>query len=163
MGCCGSFRLVEDGSGGDGQLVNQLCCPVVCDQVVTEGDEQVTVPAFNLVVADGQLVELTLTGYVTRTDNNNGGQDTGYVHVRATARRNDADAAFAGLAILLQSAVLQDSFLGLGTLPAAGMSTLFIVSGNTLQVQLDSAVGTWFWDLQLNYCVRDVLVHVVVA
>lgn len=162
MGCCGGLRPNNAVPAGESNLTGNLCCPIYCAQPETVGDVQETVPEFNLLVQDGQLVQATLTGYVTRTDANNSGTDTGFVHVRCTARRNDADGSFPGLAILFQSDSLQESSVGLGSLPA-GVAVQFIVSGNVLQVELDGAAGTWFWDLQLNVCTRDVVVDVVVA
>ena len=152
---CGCGSLVPPSKLPVPSNINSLCCPVICAQPTTEGDVQQTVPEFDLAVADLQLVHMTVTGYVTRTDNNNGGAQEGFIYMRVVARRNDADAAFAGLAVLANDFTLQVVPAGIGILP--------IVSGNTLQVQIDGDTGTWYWDLQMNYCIRDVTVHVVVA
>lgn len=126
------------------------CCPTLCATVFTEGDTTETVPEFDLVVEDEQLVEVTLTGFVTRTDANVNGAQGGFVYFRGMARRYDADTFLPGLQILLQDTTLQSLSLGL--------ATAFNVSGNTLQILLDGAVGTYRWDLQCERCVRDQIV-----
>lgn len=159
MGCdCGSMRSPGAVAAAAADA-NVLCCPTECLQTTTVGDPSVVTPAaFDVPVADGQLLELTLTGYVTRLDVNTNGLQEGFVYLRGIARRNDGDNVLPGLAILFQSAALQESNLGLGLLPT-GVDTAYIITGNTLQVQLTSN-GTWFWDLQLNSCLRDQVVNV---
>jgi hypothetical protein len=131
------------------------CCPTLCATVFTTGDELVTVPEFDLAVEDGQYVMVTVTGYAVRTDANNSGDEGGFVYLRALARRYDADVSFPGLNLLQQDKTLQ--------VLSAGLDTDLSSSGNTLQVQLDGAVGEYRWDLEMNYCIRDQIVDTVVA
>jgi len=65
--------------------------------------------------------------------------------MRAIARRFDADDVFPGLSVLANDFTLQLVSAGIGILP--------IVTGNTLQIQIDGAAGDYRWDLQMNACV----------
>lgn len=141
------------------------CCPILCATAFTEGDTTSTVPEFDLAVEDGQLVEVTVTGYVVQTPQNvivpaDIITQAGFVFFRGMARRFDADDLFPGLAVLLEDTTLQSSSLGLGSLPL-GLATAFSISGNTLQFQLSSAAGIWRWDLQCERCVRDQIIDLV--
>jgi len=131
------------------------CCPVRCATAFTEGNTSETVPEFDLAVADGQVVEVTVTGYVVRTDANNSGAEGGFVYFRGLARRYDADGSSPGLAVLLQNTTLQSL--------SAGLATSFNVSGNTLQFLIDGATGTYRWDLEMSYCIRDQIVDIIIA
>jgi hypothetical protein len=126
------------------------CCPVICATVFTTGDEIVVVPEFDLAVEDGQLVEVTVTGYAVKTDDNISGDQGGFVYLRGTARRFDADTVLPGLVVMLQDTTLQSL--------SAGLATTWIASGNTLQFQLDGAAGEYRWDLEMSYCIRDQVV-----
>jgi hypothetical protein len=125
------------------------CCPVRCATAFTEGDTLSTVPEFDIPVEDGQLVEVTVTGYVIRTDANSGTQG-GFVYMRAMARRYDADGTFPGLEVLFMNFDLQAV--------SAGLGIQLVENGNTLQVQLDGAAGMYRWDLEMSYCVKDQIV-----
>jgi hypothetical protein len=129
------------------------CCPVRCATVFTEGDTLTTVPEFDIAVEDLQLVEVTVTGYVVKLEDNVDGIQGGFVYFRGMARRFDGDDVLPGLAVLLQNTTLQSL--------SAGLATAFNVSGNTLQFQLDGAAGTYRWDLEMQVCVRDQLVDVI--
>lgn len=128
------------------------CCPTTCATAFTEGDTLETVPEFDIAVADEQLVEVTVTGYVTKVNANFDGIQGGFVYFRGTARRWDADNIFPGLAVLLQNTTLQSLSLGL--------STAFNVSGNVLQFQIDGADGTYRWDLEMHHCIKDQIVDI---
>jgi len=158
MSCCGGLRGTINGALEVPVPVpvigNANCCPTTCATVETSGDVQQTVPEFDIAVADEQLVEFTVTGYVVRTANNTGGQG-GFIYMRAMARRYDADVSSPGLAILFNDFSLQSVSAGLGILP--------IVTGNTIQIQIDGAVGDYRWDLQMNACVIDQIVDLTVA
>lgn len=146
---CGSPRQQAQAAEG-------ACCPVLCATAFTEGDIH-TVPEFDLAVADGQLVEVTVTGYVVRTDANNSGTQGGFVYFRGLARRNDADGSLTGLAVLLQDTSLQSLSLGLAT------GFLVPPVGNTLQFLIGGPVGTYRWDLEMHSCIKNQIVDVVVA
>lgn len=127
------------------------CCTVVCATAFTEGDTLSTVPEFDIPVADEQLVEVTVTGYVVRTDGNiTPPTQGGFIYMRAMARRYDSDDFLPGLQILLNDFSLQSVSAGLGILP--------ITSGNTIQIQIDGAAGEYRWDLEMSYCVKDQIV-----
>jgi hypothetical protein len=129
------------------------CCPVRCATVFTEGDTLMIVPEFDLAVADEQLVEVTVTGYVVKTIDNVDGVQGGFVYFRGMARRWDADNILPGLTELQQNTTLQSL--------SAGLATAFNVSGNTLQFQVDGAAGTYRWDLEMSYCIRDQIVDII--
>jgi hypothetical protein len=128
------------------------CCPTLCATAFTTGDTSETVPEFDLAVEDGQLVEVTVTGYVTRVDSNIAGAQGGFVYFRGMARRLDADTVQPGLAILLQNTMLQSL--------SAGLATAFNISGDTLQFLIDGDTGEYRWDLEMSRCVRDQIVDI---
>jgi len=152
MSCrCGGLKPVIDSTTPPG--VSGSCCPTTCATVFTDGDPvTVTVPEFDIPVADLQLVEVTVTGYVIKTDANVNGIQGGFVYFRGMARRFDADDVFPGLAVLIQNTTLQSLTLGL--------TTAFNVSGNTLQILLGVAAGNYRWDLEMHACVIDQTVDV---
>jgi len=157
MSCCGGLRGTINGAVEVPVPVpvigNANCCPTTCATVETTGDVLVTVPEFDTPVADLQLVELTITGYVIKTTSNVNGLQGGFIYMRAMARRFDADDVFPGLVVLFNDFTLQSVSAGLGILP--------IATGNTLQIQLDGAAGDYRWDLQMNACIIDQEIDVI--
>jgi hypothetical protein len=128
------------------------CCPVICSTTFTT-DETLPANGFDIAVEDEQLVEVTVTGYVTKLDDNINGAQGGFVYFRGTARRYDADTVDPGLAVLLQNTTLQSL--------SAGLATVWTTSGNTLQFQLVGADGEYRWDLEMSLCVRDQIVSLL--
>lgn len=133
-------------------VTNVPCCPIVCATAFTTGDTQETVPEFDTAVSDLQLVEITVTGYVVRTDANNNGTQNSFIYMRALARRFDADDVFPGLTVLAEDFTLQ--------LVSTGIGINLITSGNTLQVRIDGAAGDYRWDLEMSVCVKNQTVNV---
>ena len=64
MGCGGSKMMPA-------ALQTNCGCNCIClEGMITEGDTLNPVPEFAIAVADGQLVEVTITGYVIKTISN---------------------------------------------------------------------------------------------
>lgn len=127
-------------------------CETVPTSLFTIGDVLQHVTDFDRTILDGQLVEVTITGFVVRVDANSNGAQEGYVFFRGIARRYDADNAQPGLRVLSQQTTLS-SF-------PAGTSIGFDLTGNVVGFFVDGASGTYRWDLDMRICIRNQIVNV---